>query len=132
MSKPNGTKSSRPAPKPRQNQSTDELKLNKTLIKKACREEETYVSEHNDAHEASLRTLREEKGLSQDLLAKKMGLARTQFVRLEKRPWQKLSAGDLLLLSHIMKCSVEDLISYFNRSFNRALLNRSHIKNQVK
>lgn len=76
---------------------------------------------------APLRMLREEKGVSQQQLALKLGLAKTHIARLESRAIASLSIEDLDRICHGLEHRLEDVIYRFYTAVKRPGLERSKL-----
>ena len=78
-----------------------------------------------NGHKSLLRTLREEKKISQRRLAGKLGIDRNKLARLENRAWQKISLEDLEGLSRGLGMRPEELYFRFNGTERHALTRAS-------
>ena len=74
-----------------------------------------------------LSVLRRRKGLSQKQLAEKIGMERTRLVRLEKRPWDDISLGDLENISGALGFKVHEMLARYSGFGKENLCNRTQL-----
>lgn len=58
----------------------------------------------------NLKTIREEKRMTQEELAEKSGISRVTICRIENGMQNDLKVGNLNKLAHALECSISDLV----------------------
>ena len=108
------------------NSPTSNLQVNKEALKKHSNGNGNGNSHGNESL-SHIQLLRQKKGLSQRSLAKKLGICKSSLVHFEKKAWEKLTVGELRLLSDVLEIKFEDLLMHPNGSngdtIDRASLN---------
>jgi len=79
-----------------------------------------------------IRALRKKLGLSQDKLAQMIGKTRAFLLRLENKPWHRLSLGEIESISKAVNMTADEMIRVITDFRDEACINRVAVNNNGK